>query len=135
MQKISRGPSPRNWPVVFVAPDVRAHYENLYWLSLGKAVVHSLQHVVVPVEYNRGFVPPIGNWSKVNVSDLPSASRVPANDYNQSLIGASSRPAMRLEADIVLQRSALKNVVPCRYMQCRNINIGKMFWNGPALPI
>jgi hypothetical protein len=52
-------------------------------------------------------------WSSpVFVSNLPAAAGVPTDNHNQSLFGASGWPAVRLQANVVLQGSTLKNVIP-----------------------
>jgi hypothetical protein len=75
-------------------------------------------------------------WSSpVFVSNLPAAAGVPTDNHNQSLFGASGWPAVRLQANVVLQGSNLEKRHTRRHIQRGDINIRKMLWNGPALPI
>ena len=66
-------------PIVFFAPDVFPHHENLHRFLALDPVVNAFQDVVVPAEHDLVLIE-LGFRSKVNFSDFSASSRVAAQN-------------------------------------------------------
>lgn len=122
-------------PIVFVAPLVRAHYENAHGL-FGELVLCSFKQIVVPGERDAVFVEFGGSGAEIDCSDVPSSARM-ASDGDQQVLPVSGRSICRfaLEALKIAQRSILENVVPGGDSQSRNGELGVVIFYGPTFPV
>ncbi len=114
MQVILRIFRARQRPIVFFAPLVFSHHENLHRLFFLDAVRFSFQQPVIPPKHQFIAI----DWQflcKVHRADFSvvPTSRVPPNVYKQPLpVPRRFRARSRFQTRVIFQRAAQKNVVP-----------------------
>src|ERR1700730_7460137 len=108
MQEIFSALRPSQRPVVLFPPLIGAHYKNLYRFT-GKLVLDALEKVLVPLQSDFIFIEFSRGGSKVNIADLaPAASVSSYGDEKMLAVPRRFASAMRLDPDVVAQRSPLK---------------------------
>src|SRR5207245_6753336 len=105
VQIVASGLGAGERPVIFLAPYVLAHHENLDRLLALSSVVDALQDVVVPAQHHVVQVDLGGRGTKVDLADAPSAAGVTANHHQQSLAATRgvASPA-RFDAQVIPER-------------------------------
>src|ERR1019366_3326341 len=123
-------------PVVFIAPLINSHDKDPDCVAGGELVSSALEEEIVPVKDNLAFVDLIGFWTEVDFANLASVARVPADDDQEmlALAGFFGR-SVCFQADVVMQGTAKKDVIPGGRVECRNTNVRVMFFDGPASPV
>ena len=77
-----------------------------------------------------------GDWAEIDIANVAAATRVAADDDQKALVLAGRFVAgVIAQSLIIAEGTALKDVVPGGYMQRRNLDIGKVIFNRPTLPI
>ena len=102
----------------------------------GEVVLLALEEVVVPLEDDVVLVVFGGRGTEVDGADVAAAAGVAADRDEQVLAGAGSViSGVRLEAEVVAQRAALKDVVPGGDGERGNLDVLEVFFDGPLLPV
>ena len=74
--------------------------------------------------------------TKLHITNAPAKTSVPANFYQQVLLGARRfGRAMCFSTHVVSQRAAKKNVIPSTDLQHGNRDLWKIFLDRPLLPV
>jgi tetratricopeptide (TPR) repeat protein len=97
--------------------------------------LRAFEQVVVPIE--RGVVVvKLRIRTKIDIADLALHAGV-TSQCDQQMLPTARRfaPRLRLEAHVILQRTALKNVIPSGDAEHRYSDVGVVLLNGPAAPI
>ena len=135
MEKILCAAGAGQRPVILIAPLISSHYENPDRLFLGEAILRVLKKIVVPGENDvTGF--DVGGGPEIYLANLAARAGMPA-DHDKKMLPASCliASAMCFHADVIVQRSPQKNVVPGGDSKRRDVYIGIVFRNRPAFPI
>src|SRR5690242_20733951 len=101
MQEIFRSLRPRQRPVIFFAPFVAAHDENLDRLFLGEIILRALEKVLIPVQGDVVFIKLGRGRAEVDVADFASTAGMAADDDEQPLAGACSIAPVSADANVV----------------------------------
>src|SRR5262249_26654348 len=123
-------------PIVFLAPLVDAHDEDLDSLTVPKLILDALQQVAVPLQCDVVLFGFFRRCTEIQLADLPSTPGMSA-DRDKQILAASRGVirALRFSSYVVPQRATLEDVVPRRNRQRRNADLGEMILDGPALPV
>lgn len=129
MEKIFCGLCPGQRPVIFVAPLIRSHDEEVDPLVGSELVLHALEQVVVPLQFPfilRLFC----IWPEINVADLGHGAGV-STDHDHQVLAFARRFTAAVVADalIILQRSSEEQVVPGCDVQGGNGDVGEVLLN------
>ena len=122
-------------PFAFFTPFVFAHDENFDRLAIGETILRAFEEKVVPVENHIVFVD-VGGGAEIDVADFRAVAGVAADDDHELLaIARGVVAAVRFDAEIVADRSALKNVVPSGDVKSGDMDVGEMFFDGDFFPV
>src|SRR5579862_1850174 len=123
-------------PVIFIAPLINPHDEDLDRLAGGEFVSTALEEKIVPVKSNLAFIELFRFRTEVDFANLASLACVPA-DGNQKSLALAGLFGRRVgfQADVVTQGAAKKDVIPGSRVECRDTNIRIMLFDGPAPPV
>ena len=95
----------------FLSPFIFAHDEKSYRLAVGEAILRA-EEEFVPLEDHVVFID-IGGCAKIDVADFGAVACVTADDDHKLLAVARSVIAtVGLDAEVVAERAAEKNIVP-----------------------
>ncbi len=135
MEQITRRLGALEWPRIFEAPLVFAHDEDFDWVG-GEVVLLALEEIVVPLE-DRGVLVVLGcGGAEIDGADVAASSGVASDHHQQVLSGTGSFiSGVRLEADVVAQRAALKDVVPGGDGERGHLDVLEVFFDGPLFPV
>ena len=131
-----RSAGTRKWPIIFVAPLINSHDKDLDRLAGSEFVSSALEKKIVPVKSNLAFIELFGLGTEVDFANLTSIARVPADSDPKALASAGFfGRGVCFQADVVMQRTAKKDVIPGGRVECRDACVRVMFFDGPASPV
>src|ERR1700724_554843 len=133
MQEILTAARTCERPVIFFPPFVSSHHEDLDCLLFRESILRSLQQVFIPSQGHFVLVELCRGRAKIDIANSLTVACVSADNDEQPLSRARPVSSVGSDSRIVSKRASLKNVIPGTAGERWNVDVGVLFFDGPAL--